>query len=527
MLRFLWSEDGTCDARIELAFSKTMADARKAWLRGYDPTATVDHSRPTLTYSEFVDNELIHFSNADNIRSIPSVVDGLKTGQRKIMCGCFKRGPRFFTDEVKVAELAGYISEHMAYHHGDAALCGTIVGLSQTFVGSNNIPLLTPQGQFGTRLMGGEDKAGARYIFSKLPRLTRLIFHPDDDAVLTYNEDDGKVVEPKQYVPCLPMVLVNGARGIGTGWSTNVPSFNPTAVANNLRAMLRGGSPEQMVPWSRGFAGKIVPSAGEDPSCPKAYDSFGVVERGADESVHITELPLGTWTQVYKEKVLDGMLAKKKHGLVDVREHHTDTRVSFALSFQSKDCVDKLFENDVHKTLHLATKHSLNNMILFDVNGCIAKYESPEHVLREYFAARGWTCTGSARPISWTSSSAPTRRRTTACGSSGEVIADTIVLKNRKQDDIRNELHAKGYSLCDTPTTPSRAPPPSPRDTTTCSPCPSRRSRPRRFRASKRSSRRSPAELEELRGKTPADMWLADLGAFEVEYEEWLASLEE
>ena len=213
VLRFLWSEDGTCDARIELAFSKTMADARKAWLRGYDPTATVDHSRPTLTYSEFVDNELIHFSNADNIRSIPSVVDGLKTGQRKIMCGCFKRGPRFFTDEVKVAELAGYISEHMAYHHGDAALCGTIVGLSQTFVGSNNIPLLTPQGQFGTRLMGGEDKAGARYIFSKLPRLTRLIFHPDDDAVLTYNEDDGKVVEPKQYVPCLPMVLVNGGAG--------------------------------------------------------------------------------------------------------------------------------------------------------------------------------------------------------------------------------------------------------------------------------------------------------------------------
>ena len=169
-----------------LAFSKTMADQRKEWLRGYDPDAHVDHSGASLDYTTFIDKELIHFSNADNVRSIPSMLDGLKPGQRKILFSCFKRGKSMTKNEIKVAQLAGYVSEHSAYHHGEASLAGTIVGMAQTFVGSNNVALLYPAGQFGTRLLGGKDAASPRYIFTKLPALTRLIFHPDDDALLEY-----------------------------------------------------------------------------------------------------------------------------------------------------------------------------------------------------------------------------------------------------------------------------------------------------------------------------------------------------
>ena len=184
-------------ALIERAFSKNMADARKEWLRGYDPNVFVDHSSATISYSDFIDRELIHFSNADNVRSIPSMVDGLKPGQRKILFSCFKRGKSIIKNEIKVAQLAGYVSEHSAYHHGEASLAGTIVGMAQTFVGSNNIALLHPAGQFGTRLLGGKDAASPRYIFTRLPALTRLIFHPDDDGLLTYLE-----VSPVTPPPC-------------------------------------------------------------------------------------------------------------------------------------------------------------------------------------------------------------------------------------------------------------------------------------------------------------------------------------
>ena len=234
-----------------------MADQRKEWLRAYDPEAYVDHSSDSLDYSTFIDKELIHFSNADNVRSIPSAVDGLKPGQRKILFACFKRGKSMIKNEIKVAQLAGYVAEHSAYHHGETSLAGTIVGMAQTFVGSNNIALLHPAGQFGTRLLGGKDAASPRYIFTKLPVLTRLIFHPADDALLEYQEDDGQAIEPKHYVPILPMVLVNGAEGIGTGWSSSVPNYNPREIVANLRRLMADEPQQPMHPWYRGYTGQV------------------------------------------------------------------------------------------------------------------------------------------------------------------------------------------------------------------------------------------------------------------------------
>jgi DNA topoisomerase-2 len=140
-----------------------------------------------------------------------------------VLFACFKRNLK---QEIKVAQLAGYVSEHSAYHHGEASLCDTIIGMAQTYVGSNNLNLLSPCGQFGTRLMGGKDAASPRYLFTKLETIARLIFHPADDAVLQSQEEDGVNIEPLYYVPILPMVLVNGSEGIGTGWSSKVLSLS-------------------------------------------------------------------------------------------------------------------------------------------------------------------------------------------------------------------------------------------------------------------------------------------------------------
>merc|ERR1719181_513786 len=134
------------------------------------------------------------------------MVDGLKVGQRKVLFGAFKKK---ITSDIKVAQLSGYVAEHSAYHHGEASLQGTIISLAQTFVGSNNVNLLVPSGQFGTRLQGGKDSASARYIYTRLERITRLIFHPDDDAILDWQNDDGQSIEPTWYMPVLPLLLIN------------------------------------------------------------------------------------------------------------------------------------------------------------------------------------------------------------------------------------------------------------------------------------------------------------------------------
>ena len=137
------------------------------------------------------------------MRSIPNICDGLKISQRKILYSAFKKN---LTNEIKVAQFSGYVSEQSCYHHGEASLNGAIVGMAQNFVGSNNINLLEPKGQFGTRLQGGKDAASERYIFTELNKLTRMIYPVADDKILEYLDDDGTLVEPIFYVPIIPMV---------------------------------------------------------------------------------------------------------------------------------------------------------------------------------------------------------------------------------------------------------------------------------------------------------------------------------
>ena len=144
--------------------------------------------------------------------------------------------------------------------------------MAQDFVGSNNIPLLYPSGTFGSRSLGGKDSASARYILyvfyfsfnlfffffsTKLNKLTRFIFHSDDDDILEYNFDDGDQIEPKYFIPIIPMILVNGSEGVGTGWSTFIPTFNPLDIIENILLLLENKNLKEMKMWSNGFKGNI------------------------------------------------------------------------------------------------------------------------------------------------------------------------------------------------------------------------------------------------------------------------------
>ncbi|KAK8864520.1 hypothetical protein IAR55_001770 [Kwoniella newhampshirensis] len=365
---------------IDMAFNKKKADNRKEWLRQFRPGTFLDHDINSIPISDFVNKELILFSMADNIRSIPSMADGLKPGQRKVLFGCFKRN---LTKEIKVAQLGGYVSEKTAYHHGEQSLYSTIVGLAQNYVGSNNINLLDPNGQFGTRLAGGKDAASARYIFTNIPRITRAIFHPADDGLLNYMTEDGMTIEPEYYLPTVPLVLINGADGIGTGWSTAIPSYNPVDVVVNLRRMMRGEEPEKMSPWFRGFKGSIERIEQDK------YKVSGIVEKIADTTLEITELPVRKWTQDFKEMLeeMTNGTDKVQATIKDYEEHHTDKTVHFKVHMTEKN-MDAAETEGFEKRFKMANTISTANMVCFDLNGKIKRYSSAEEILAEFYHKR-------------------------------------------------------------------------------------------------------------------------------------------
>ncbi|KAI0264983.1 DNA topoisomerase [Gloeopeniophorella convolvens] len=377
MIPFGSTQDGDREL-IELAFSKKKADERKEWLRQFRPGTYLDHDTDEISYSDFINRELILFSMADNVRSIPSVVDGLKPGQRKVIWACFKRKLK---KEIKVAQLVGYISEHAAYHHGEQSLTMTIVNLAQDYVGSNNLNLLLPNGQYGTRDQGGKDHASARYIFTEPAPITRTIFHPADDPLLSYLKEDNDDIEPEWYMPVIPLVLINGAEGIGTGWSTSVPSYNPREVVANIRRLMAGEEQETMLPWWRGFKGTIK-KTGEH-----KYDVTGIAKKINDTTVEITELPIHKWTQTYKAE-LEAMIGEKGDGVVkDYKEHHDNVNVHFVVNMAAKD-LEKAEEQGLIEFFKLTGKLNTSNMICFDFDGKIKRYSSPEEVIEEFYPKR-------------------------------------------------------------------------------------------------------------------------------------------
>ncbi|CAJ2639117.1 unnamed protein product [Trifolium pratense] len=378
---FFWDDELDGNA-IELAFSKKKAEDRKTWIRNFEPGTCRDHEAKLINYKDFVNKELILFSMADLQRSIPSMVDGLKPGQRKILFCSFKKK---LVKEIKVGQFIGYVSEHSAYHHGEQSLASTIIGMAQDFVGSNNINLLKPNGQFGTRNLGGKDHASSRYIYTELNTVTRSLFHEDDDKLLEYLNEDGRSIEPTWYIPIIPLVLVNGSEGIGTGWSSYIPNYNPREISANVRRLLNGEEMVPMDPWYRGFRGTIEKSAKEG-----GYIVNGSVVEIDEQTFRITELPIRKWTQDYKqflESITDGTPNVKDPLIEDFRQNGDDEIVDIEVKMKA-DKIATIMQEGLFKKFKLTGTISTSNMHLFDAEGNIKKFDNPEQILEEFFPLR-------------------------------------------------------------------------------------------------------------------------------------------
>ena len=383
---------GQTDDSIDKVFNKKRPDDRKVWLEQYDKTRFLNTGRPQVAYEEFIDQEMIHFSNYDCARSIPNMVDGLKTSLRKILFAAFKRR---LTTEVKVAQFSGYVSEHSAYHHGEASLNGAIVNMAQNFVGSNNIALLEPLGQFGTRLQGGDDSASERYIFTQLNTLTRTIFPEVDDQILNFLDDDGTLVEPEYYIPIIPFSLVNGISGIGTGFSCSIPSYNPTQLVNYLVAKLKGiPISMEFTPYYEGFKGSVKKIE------QHKYLIKGLYEKVAEDKIRITELPIGTWTMPYitmLEELVDGSVDKQGKKIApiikDFTNLSTEVTIDITVTFPKGKLVELVAAgsediNGLEKLLKLTTTVSTTNIHMFDADRKLHKYESVEEIIDSFMTIR-------------------------------------------------------------------------------------------------------------------------------------------
>ena len=404
IISYQWTEENdkgkskSAEAILK-GFEKKKIPERKKWLtNGVREYLELQYG--DVTYEDFIDKGLKHFSYYDCDRSIPNLIDGLKPSQRKTLWGCMLCGVD--TEEVKVSQLAGSIIEKTQYHHGEASLHGTIINMAQNYPGSNNINLLYPAGQFGTRLFGGKDHASPRYIYTKLSKLTRLIFRRDDECVLEYNEDDGKQIEPTVFAPIIPMILVNGAMGIGTGFSTNIPNFNPLDICNNILRMLDEEEPKPIVPWYRGFTGEIINISKNNEH--NKFLSKGIYEILDNSTIRITELPVsnGTgkdgqiWTDDYKSFLNKHWSYGKKEEdpdeffISDLRDDSKNNGINFKIKlgkgklqeFKTSD------EKSIEKMFKLEKNINLTNMTVFDKDNKITKMDYIEDIFQEFYSFR-------------------------------------------------------------------------------------------------------------------------------------------
>ncbi len=437
--RVMYTYDKKTDnSRLELAFDKKNADNRKDWISQsivkLKSGSNIDYNIKKVSISNFIDNELVMFSIYDCVRSLPNIIDGLKPSQRKVLYGSIKKNINTKSKEIKVAQLCSYIAETTEYHHGEESLNETITNMAQDFVGSGNMKLLNAEGQFGTRNKGGSDASSPRYIYTYLKEWIPYMFNNYDSEIIEYNYEDSLQIEPKFYVPILPMILINGASGIGTGWSCDFPCFNPSDIIDRIRKLLNNQPIEELTPWYRGFKGKIFKIA------KNKWISRGIYKKNG-KNVKVSEVPINMWYEVFKENLKkleqDSVLTYSDKPGNDGKYDYID----FDITFEKE-----VSDDDIIKLLHLDTPINATNLVGFDKNNIIRKYENVEQIINDFFEyrlelyskRRLYILDNINKKIEYLSEKARFVNL---------IINEELVINKKKKDDLYNELTQLKFTI--------------------------------------------------------------------------------
>ena len=329
---------------------------------------------------DFFNEDYITFAGYDNSRKINSAIDGLKTSMRKVFYTILKNNIDSEQKEIKVEQLAAKTSEQTSYLHGATGLGGVAVGLAVNYVGSNNINLLEPDGNFGTRFV--KDPSASRYIYTYLSDIAKYIFRKEDEPILQEQTFEGQVIEPKYYYPIIPMVLVNGSEGLSVGFSSNINPRDPKQLIDWLEHKLKGKKyNKEFMPYFKGYTGDIERDLSSEDSVK--YISKGKYIQDSLTQITITEIPIKYNLKSYL-KVLDSLcdkgIIKSYKDLSDNDNFKFEVRVKREF-FDNKD------ENNVLSTLKL-TESLSDNLVLLNDKGTIQEFNSIEEILDLYYNTR-------------------------------------------------------------------------------------------------------------------------------------------
>lgn len=390
---------------LRLAFDSKLSDNRKTWISSWVPDYTVEQMM-VQPISSFINHQFIQYSLENIARSIPRFTDGLKISQRKIIWASIKRwGSKTGNnaDKMKVAQFGAYVADKCMYNHGEKSLTGAVVSMAQDFVGANNLPYFTCDGQFGSR-SSTNDASDPRYLFTRPFPIMNFIFRKEDIPILTLQIEEGETVEPITLLPILPMHLINGQIGVATAFSTYIPGHNPLDCVYWYESKLKGLPTKPIIPWYRGFEGEIKlkqrKQVKNDESDEMPDEENNEQEEDKDEmfidkntqysmiitgnyketdkknKIVITEIPVGRTIHSYKE-FLDKMREDKIIAKYD--NYSTPNKPLFEVYGM---------KNPSHKNLKLIKTYGLSNMVLIDDNNKPNKYDNTEAILETFYHIR-------------------------------------------------------------------------------------------------------------------------------------------
>lgn len=251
------------------------------------------------------------------------------------------------------------------YHHG--SLEGTIVNMAQNFPGSNNVPLLEDIGQFGSRI--NPSAAATRYIFTKLSDAFRQIFLKEDDGILVHLEDDGIEIEPEYYLPIIPVILLNGSDGMGTGFASRILNYNPLHLIDAcIQQVKHGKIKDELVPWYKGFNGKI-----ERNGTQTIFNGSFTIENTT--TMVIRELPIGTFTQKYRDVLND---LEDKGMIKSYIDNSSEDKTEFIVTCPRETL--RASPEELLKTFKLVSRDT-ENFTVWNENGKLRKFESANELL--------------------------------------------------------------------------------------------------------------------------------------------------
>lgn len=318
---------------------------------------------------EFFEQYYKPYTIYDTERSIADVIDGLKITQRKVIATCIKKN---ITTDYKVAQLGSLVSGEMAYHHGEAGVADVISKMAQDFTGSNNINLLVPEGQFGNIL--SPIPSAPRYIFTYLSDNFRKIFKKEDDLILEFLYDDGNKIEPKRYIPIIPMVLVNGTKGVGTGYASKVFNYNPKDIKQDILNVLNGKKRVKLTPFYKDFKGTITQGEND-----KQWLFKGKLEVVNTTTIRITELPIGT----YQDDYLEVLKKLKEQGIIKDFDDNSTVKNRFDIEINAPRNTTSMNIDKLYETFKLISKDT-ENYTLWGVDDKLKIFDSTKEII-DYF----------------------------------------------------------------------------------------------------------------------------------------------